>query len=150
MEHQTLESRDRFECWLMEMDDAIQTFIDQLPPDIATRMDYAPESLPPLEAWLLSRFAEVDAAVAPEAAAVVDGAARYLGEVFRKLLGGRWDIELEDKKNAFFRLPQLKGLPQQSAQICPHTLVTASLHRRTGQFLKTILDNNRSIAANVK
>jgi hypothetical protein len=53
------ESRDRFECWLMEVDEALSSFVRTLPPDVAGRLDFSPASLPALEAWLLSRYPSV-------------------------------------------------------------------------------------------
>lgn len=68
--------------------------------------------------------------------------ARYVGQVFRKKLGGKWTIDYSDKKNAFYGLPQLVGMNGQRTQICPLTLVTASTDRRTGSFIRMVFDNN--------
>lgn len=67
--------------------------------------------------------------------------ARYVGQVFRANLGGKWKIDFSDPKNAFYDLPQLVGMSSQRAQICPLTLVTSSLDRRTGWQLRLVFDN---------
>jgi hypothetical protein len=141
-----IERQRHFENWLAEMDDALDRFLASLPGDVRSRLDYSPQSLPALEEWLLSRYAGTDAMLPMGESQVVDGAARYVGEVFRKALGGKWTLELKDKRNAFHGLPQLTGLPGQQAQICPLTWVTASADRRTGRFLQTIYLNNEENA----
>ena len=128
----------------MGMDDALERFLGLLSPDVRDELDYSPSSLFVLEAWLLSTYADPDRALAASESKIVDGAARYIGEVFRKNLGaGKWFIEFSDKKNAFYGLPQLKGLPNQKVQVCPLTLVTSAIDRRTGKFLESIYLNNQ-------
>lgn len=143
MNARTLDSRDKFEYWLMDMDDALASFVDALPQELRTQLDYSPHSLRTLEEWLLARYAATGSMLAPQEATTVDGAARYVGEVFRKNLGGKWTIDFSGEKNAFYGLPQLTGLSGQGAQVCPLTLVTASADRRTGSFLESVYENNK-------
>ena|SRR5579863_4414739 len=140
---------DQFQIWLIDMDDAIARFISILPEDIRHSFDYSSESLGVLEGWLLKKYRSVEETRPSTEAKIVDGAARYLGEVFRRRLGGKWKIDFSDPKNAFFGLPQLTGMAGQKVQVCPLTLVTTSTHRRTGNFLKVIFDNNIRNASNV-
>jgi hypothetical protein len=130
----------------MDMDNALGSFQSVVAGNINYDLDYSPESLLLLEDWLLNKYENVDTALMGSEAKVVDGAARYVGEIFRKSFGGRWVIELIDKKNAFYGLPQLSGMVGQKAQICPSTLVTSSIDRRSGSFLKTIYLNSKSCA----
>jgi hypothetical protein len=147
MNTQLIENNDKFEYWLMDMDDALIRFVDTLPTEIKAQIDFSPESLVVLEAWLLSKYSDTDKIMLMTESKVVDGAARYVGEVFRRCLGGKWVIDFKDKNNVFYGLPQLSGLPGQTVQICPLTLVTASTDRRTGKFLYTIYLNNKKNAA---
>ncbi|NEX92902.1 hypothetical protein G3573_08980 [Caulobacter sp. 17J65-9] len=124
------------------MDGALARFLDGLPGELRAKLDFTPESFEALEGWALSRYASLAEARAPSEAATLDGASRYVGQVFRKSLGGRWFIDHRDPKNAFYGLPQLEGLKGQVAQICPLTLVTASLDRRTGTFISTVYRNH--------
>jgi hypothetical protein len=132
------------------MDDALDRFLAATPESIRGQLDQSPQSLRLLEEWLLSRYASTDVMLPASEAQLVDGAARYVGEVFRKSLGGKWTIEAKDRRNAFYGLPQLTGLPGQQAQLCPLTLVTASADRRTGIFLQTIYLNNKENADAVR
>ena len=71
----------------------------------------------------------------------VDGAARYVGEIFRVRTSSRWMLETRDPKFVFFGLPILHGGAFGQMPACPMTMVTASLDRRTGRYLSTILAN---------
>ncbi|MGN6480970.1 hypothetical protein [Luteibacter sp.] len=132
---------DQFQYWLMDMHDAINRFKDGAEPVCLESLDMSHASLLRLEEMLLARYSSPAAARSNENAAYIDGAARYLGETLRKRLGGKWFIDNVDKKNVFFGLPQLKGLAGQRTQLCPLTLVTATLDRRKGDYLFTIMNS---------
>ena len=132
---------DKFQYWLMDMDDAIARLIQSAPTNLADKLDFSPESLNVLEEFILSKYPTIIDIKKPTEAKAVDSLARYVGQVFRKHLGGKWGIEFNDRKNVFYGLPQLMGMAGQRTQICPLTLVTASTDRRTGQFIRTVFDN---------
>ncbi|WP_152980546.1 hypothetical protein [Stenotrophomonas ginsengisoli] len=126
----------------MDMDQALDGFLNTLLPDIGCELDYSSSSLSILEAWLLRRYASLAEALVATESRVVDGAARYVGEVLRNNLGAsKWFIDFSDEKNAFYGLPQLKDLPGQVVQACPLTLVTTAIDRRTGSFLQKVYLN---------
>jgi hypothetical protein len=137
-------TRDDFEYWLFDMDDALERFFSQLPPDLATRLDYAPGSLDVIEQWILSRYTDAKALLAEPEAAWLDGAARYIGETFRKTLGGMWEIRLDDPKYVYYRMPQLSGFGERPTPLSPFSLATATASRRTGRYLCGILANVRT------
>lgn len=130
--------QDRFEFWLMEMDESIRRFSDSLPEEETKRLDFSVGSLSCLEFWLISRYDGPMDIMRPTEAGVHDGAARYIGETFRKNLGGKWKIDFADKKNVFFGVPQINEMKGQVTQFCPHALVTTLLDRRSGGFLAAI------------
>jgi len=132
---------DQFQLWLLDMSDAIERFRQTLPPNLAARLNFSSESLSDVEAHALAKYPTVGDIKQPSEAAVVDGMARYVGEVFRRHLGGKWVIDFTSKTNAFYGLPQLAGMAGQKTQTCPLTLVTASVDRRTGKFMRTVFDN---------
>src|SRR5262245_51374817 len=123
------------------MDDALAAFLATLPEDIRGRLDYSAQSLDALEGWLLSRYTDPKQLLAPEAASVLDGAARYLGETIRKEMGGTWEIKLDDPKYVYYRIPQLTGFSPTPTPISPFPLITASIDRKTGTFLRTVVEN---------
>lgn len=146
-EHMTqqgaLVTRDDFDMWVFHMDDALAEFLEQLAQGVRARLDYSPASLDVLEEWLLERYPNPSAFMQPSESRVLDGAARYIGETCRKKAGGHWTIDLQDQKNAYFGLPVLTGYRSPAA---PISLATASTHRRTGSYLRTVLENIKAEA----
>jgi len=141
MESDLIMQRDGFNYWLAEMDDALDRFLMIFAPDVRPRLDFSEESLDVVERWLLEQYAGPEALLAESARDVLDGASRYVGETFRKRIGGRWEIRLDDPQYAFYGLPQLTGFSDQPTPICAHSLVTAAADRRTGSYLRTVLQN---------
>lgn len=141
MQRQALSTRDDFEHWLFVMDDALDAFFQQFNKPEQIRLDFSLESLERVEAWLLEHYADTKVMLAESESEKVDGVARYIGETFRKNIGGHWDIRLDDPKFAFFGLPILVDFTKKATPICPHALATTVADRRTGKFLRTILEN---------
>jgi hypothetical protein len=132
-------TRDEFESWLVDMDDALERFVDGLPREVSQRLDYTPSSLDALEGWILDRYESTDQMLAASQAATVDGLARYIGETFRKAIGGRWEIRLDDPKYVFYGLPEIMGYSDKPTSLCPISLATASADRRSGRYLSGVL-----------
>lgn len=139
-------TRDRevFAAWLALMDDAIQAYLSLLPRELAARLDGSPQSLDALEAHLLARYATVAAARAESEASSLDGAVRYFGEVLRRCTGSHWDIDLGNPRSLFFGLPLLRGGRLPAIPACPASMVTTALDRRTGHFLRSIVERHQA------
>ena len=133
-------SEEQFQDWLTHMDDALAGFLVRLPAEVTERLDGSPDSLGALEAWLLERYPTMPSILEDEERPYLDGAARYVGEVFRKALGGHWRIRLDDPTYAFHGIPELWFLEEEDTPVAPITLVTASLDRRTGKYLSLIFN----------
>ncbi len=136
-------TREDFEFWLASMDDALGELFARVPKPLAARLDFSPESLDALEGWLLDRFPSLEATEPRSAAQELDQAARYVGETYRRSLGGRWDIELEDEGYAYFGRPQLVGLSDPDTPESPLALVTTAVDRRSGHFLRSLLEHKK-------
>jgi hypothetical protein len=121
-----LSREDRFEYWLIDMDDAIDRFFACLPKHVRTSLDYSPEYLRVLEAWLLENYPTVAAIKNESQMHALDGAARYIGELFRHHLGGKWFIDYSDSTNIFYGRPQIQGMSGQKTQFCPMTVARQS------------------------
>ena len=128
------EVQESFQYWLAHMDDALEEFLVTLPSSVAAQLDYSPDSLPALERWWLGEFESVDEAMAYENRMRVDFVARYVGEVFRKNLNGKWRLQLDDPKYAYYNLPVILFDRDDRPTECPISLTTAALDRRTGKF----------------
>jgi hypothetical protein len=133
--------REQFEYWLADMDDALERFFATLPPEVRDRLDYSPQSLDVLEQWMLSKYSKMEQVRQPSESKTLDGIARYIGETYRKNLGGHWEIRLDDPKYAFYGLPQLTGYSAKPTPSAPLPLATAAVDRRTGNYWSTILAN---------
>ena len=140
MDRKAQSPRDDFDYWVADMDDALERFIDGLPECMREQLDYSPASLDILESWILDTYPNTQEMLSKENVDLVDGAARYIGETFRKCIGGYWDIRLEDPKFVFYGLPILTGFKTTTTPECPLTLATAAANRRTGTYIRTVLE----------
>src|SRR5690606_13509667 len=86
------QDEEDFQHWLDYMDDGIEEFFAMLPAQVRDRLDYSIDSLDVLEAWLLERYPNPDAAVQTSETLYLDGAARYIGETFHKIIGACWQV----------------------------------------------------------
>lgn len=127
-----LESKnDLFQYWLMEMGDKLDGFIDEMPDKLI--LDYSPKSLLRLEDWILSRYPAVGNILRETEKSRLDSLARYVGQVYRKNLNGKWKLFLDDPDNVFYELPVVMVLGLDP--ICPLSEITASVDRRRGDYL---------------
>lgn len=130
-----------FQLWMFHMDDRLEQFSQSLPSALAAKLNYSPGSLVHLEEWILQRYAASEEIIHQKEAKTADGLARYVGETFRKQLGGYWNIELENIRNAYYGVPVITGFEEKPTPVCPLMMVSASTDRRTGVFLQSILEN---------
>lgn len=144
----TIESEQaNFRSWLLEMPHALDRFFAKLPEHVRRQLDFSPESLDVLEKWLLATFTTVEELRAPEHKALWDGIGRYIGETYRRSLGGRWDIRFDDPKYIYFGVPQITGFSPHPTPICPHALSTVAIDWKEGSFLRTILQKAQEAEA---
>lgn len=130
-------TRDDFELWLVEMDDRLEALWQDLPPSLSDQLDYSLASLTALEAWILDRYPSLQELRAPAEKERLDQLAIYVGETLRKNAGGIWDIDLENSRNAYFRMPVI--CKERVFTECPVTLVTACTDRRTGTYIAKVV-----------
>lgn len=139
-------AQKKFQEWLKQMNNAVSEFIASAPPEIRTKLDQSDGSLDVLEAWVLSKFTSLEQLRSMmdkgDTAHFLDGASRYLGEIFRQASSSSWVLELDDPKSAAYNVPSLLG-GTLSVQSCPFYKITASTSRRTGKYFSTVLRNVR-------
>ena len=135
-------NRDGFEEWLFFMSDKLDEFTNKLNDNNSGEMDFTLSSLDVLEKMILLQYPSKEVLLQEENKDILDLYARYVGETFRKNLKvTKWDIDLSNEKNAYYRLPVITG-KELSVPIAPHTLLTASIGRNKGNFISTVLSNN--------
>lgn len=128
-------SEKDFEYWIFQMDDKLESFISSLYGDIKTHLNYSIESLKNVEEWLISTYKTPEAIDAMHRAITVDGFCRYIGEVFRKKLGGHWDMSFQNETNIEAG-PFLTDFKSKDNRIYPYLLMKKALREKSGNFLK--------------
>ncbi|VTS00359.1 hypothetical protein [Tuwongella immobilis] len=131
--------RDGFEAWLMSTEDTNKQFLSELPDEISHRLNFTLESLDVLERWLLDKYDSPADILQPSENWFIDQASKYVGETVRRNAGGTWNINLDDPSLVFYGLPVVTRANGYSD--CPASLVTASLDRRRGNFIRTVVEN---------
>jgi hypothetical protein len=134
---------EQFELWLFALDDTLDEFLLRVAPDVRCNLDFSCASLDALEGLIIHRYPSTEAMLDPKESSFVNGLACYIGETFRRKMGGRWTIRLDDPKFAFYGLPILENAGKHGKTVeCPLTLATAAANRRVGNYLRSVLDSN--------
>lgn len=129
-------TKAEFESWL----ECLGNYIKELykfEPILEENLDFSPSSLSIIESRLLVRFDSIQDILKNENKQFLNACMVYVGETFRKNVGGIWQIELEDVNDAYYLLPVLK-IPKAGIE-CPVTLVTAAIDRRNGKYMEKVL-----------
>lgn len=121
-----LADADAFSRWRGAIDRVLETFIARYAPQMTGRLDFSPDSLAFLEAWLLCHTGGAIRTDPDEF--LRQRLAIYVGEVFRRNLGGEWTVAF----NAVD--PHLRGLPLVNCPpaCCPLLLIDELLRKRNG------------------
>lgn len=134
LEVMRLHSRQEFQTWLAKEAEVR----DELEAMMHVELGVDVQSLDTLEAFLLGRYRDPDEALRLGEREMLDAAARHIGLVMvLNIEGAKWAIDLADQDSLYYRLPIIR-LPD-DAEECPLTLATASLDRRTGDYLRTVV-----------
>lgn len=128
--HVAIISREEFDAWILDMDEALKHFMDQLPPTLGAALDYSTESLTELEKWIVARCKDSMDILNSKYPEISDGAARYIGEVIRRHTGGYWDI-VTDKPIKYNRWPIIRGPKTNRFVTCPVWLTVSCKPKRT-------------------
>lgn len=126
-----------FQKWVDDMDFMLGEFFAELPESVRARLDYSVDSLDVLEGWLLARYDHYRSLMQKSELVILDGSARYIGETYRRHLGGYWYIDR--KNNTYHGLPLVGGFGKFVAPSCPMCLATTCLDRRFGDLISRIL-----------
>lgn len=133
--------KENFEGWLFSMSDVLEEFVENFSLKTGHTLDYSVLSLIAFEEYILDNFSEIEELKKEDNKYKYDAFARYLGETIRKNIGGKWKLDIDNEKSAYFKLPILVEDVEKPTPICPHRLVTACIVRKKGTFLFKILDN---------
>ena len=135
-------TKEQFQTWLSALPDQIEQLTKRVLADTGQKLDYTPASLLVLEQWLLNQYPNLEYVYEIGEYFIMYAAGGYIGESIRRHVGGEWTIELKDKTYAYLGIEGIVGfnsdrwLPPQY----PRTWATASLDRRTGNYILTLFE----------
>lgn len=134
-------TQNDFQDWIFNMSDKMDYFTEEFARENNLLLDYSMESLESLERWIINNFKTIeDLKANPK---LLDLLTIYIGETFRKQIGGKWFMDLENKENAYYHMPVLTSPDYKGVKFkSPLTYATASIDRRKGNYISTILKNN--------
>ena len=134
-------TKENFEEWIILIPFKMEYFTDTFAKENNLKLDYSIESLDELEKWILGNYKKVNDLI--EDRKMLDYLTVYIGETFRKYIGGKWFIDLKNKKNVFYSMPVLTS-PEYKGITCksPMIYATASIDRQKGDHISTILKNS--------
>lgn len=118
---------EELRSWLDAQREQFPAWVSDYAPgtDPETDWSFAPETLAALEAVALRTVRSAPGLGEPQFLGFRDGAAWYLGETFRRNLGGRW---VQTRKPGRRNFPRVMGLgPRQTARITPVLVLEAAL-----------------------
>ena len=131
-------SNEDIGLWIDSMDDHIADFISELPKETAIKLIYTPESLNIVESRLIKEYPNKEVAMQAEPS-ISEGASCYIGETFRRNLGGYWGVHLVEPNFPFGRVPVIERFDDQRTVLCPWELMMLSLDKRVGTYLHGVL-----------
>lgn len=100
-------TQDDFQKWLFLIEVKMAYFTGEFAQRYQLTLDYSLASLDELESWILTNYETLDQLLADRE--ILDYLTLYIGETFRKHIGGKWSIDLEDERNPFYAMPILTG-----------------------------------------
>ncbi|MCU1720533.1 hypothetical protein [Pseudomonas sp. 5P_5.1_Bac1] len=120
---------EKFQAFIFEMDDVLEIFLMEAAAE-GFSLDYSVSSLDELESYINY----LDARYPEER--FFSRCSRYLGEVFRKSMGGSWDLSLENSRDINFKLPVVRRFSDFDIDFSPFSVVGNYLVRRQKGLLK--------------
>ncbi|MBF1487371.1 hypothetical protein [Prevotella pallens] len=133
-------TQENFQEWIFFISDKMEYFTGEFAKEHNLTLNYSIKSLDDLEKWILSNFKHYNDLIAKKE--LLDYLTIYIGETFRKHIGGKWFIDLKNKKNAYYSMPVLTDETYIGETfVAPMTFATACISRNKGNYISTILLN---------
>ena len=140
-------TQEDFQEWIFFISDKMDEFTDTFAKDNHLILDYTLASLDDVERWILDNYSKIKDLLADKV--TLDRLTIYIGETFRKYIGGKWFMDLKNKKNAYYSVPVLTD-PSYRGEVylTPMFFATASINKNKGNYISSIL--MKHIADNIK
>ena len=86
-------TQEDFQEWIFQIGFKMDYFTREFAEEQGLHLDYSMQSLDDLEAWILAHYEDHHVLIADRQ--MLDYLTVYIGETFRKHLGGKWFIDLK-------------------------------------------------------
>jgi hypothetical protein len=124
---------------------SIDYFRSTFPETIQAQLNYSPESLDTIEDWIIERYPNEDEATTEPDDELMAGLVYYIGETFRKHIGGYWKENLPEDglDERLFAYHTLEGFLNDEVLEPPYVEVLTIAHdqMRDASSFKTFLLN---------
>lgn len=141
------DTKENCKEWISCIPDKMDRFTHEIAGNNHLLLDYTMASLNDLESWILAHYH--DANELTNDSRTLDYITIYIGETFRRYLGGEWDIDFDNEKKAYYPvLTPTEISCKRKAQIAPMALVTECISRNKGNYINGLLFNY--IASGIK
>ena len=136
------------QVWLDVMEERYYELKSFLPKNISDELNFKIESLDYLESYILDTYKTTDEFLEADSKTLIrDKMARYFGEVARlNVEKCAWYIQREDKKSIYFDIPVIYVVSPGRCIDSPYHKITASIHRKNGNFLKKMIINYKRLS----
>lgn len=133
-------TQDNFKEWIFLIGEKMDLFTGDFARENNLNLDYSIHSLDEIEKWIITTYPTINQLKADHK--MLDLLTIYIGETFRKHLGGKWYMNTEDQENVYYMMPTLTS-PEYSGEVykSPRTFATASIPRKKGNYMSSILRN---------
>lgn len=133
-------TQEDFQEWIFHISDKMEQFTSKFAGENRLILDYTKASLDDLERWILNNYS--DSKYLIKDGSTLDCLTIYIGETFRRYIGGKWVIDLKNEKNAYYSMPTLTD-PSYQGEIfvAPMSYATACISRNKGNYISEILMN---------
>ena len=140
-------TQEDFQEWIFYISDKMDQFTNEFARENHLILDYTLASLNDLEKWILNHYFNAHDLIADSS--ILDYLTIYIGETFRQYIGGKWVIDLKNKKNAYYSMPTLTDPSYRGeVYVVPMTYATACISRNKGNYISGILMN--CVASQIK
>jgi hypothetical protein len=127
---------DLSEAWRAHVEDSISYFLAALSPQVREKLDYSPESLDHVGAWLLERYPSLESTFDDPDSKLLGGATFYVGETYCKNIGDFcfWTVHLAELEPDYeygeFAVIEGFLVDDEQAEVCPGFLVLDAVQDR--------------------
>ncbi len=91
---------DNLEVLRVRINSEIEYFLSNIPIELREKLDYSVDSLAFFEKWLLQQYKHQVDFLEDADEQLVNGVVFYIGETYRKHVGGQWDFDSEQLEYA--------------------------------------------------